>query len=190
MSTPCPTVRNAHRTCTPRSSLRFCPFTVVPLPVALLWEVEASASPCIGKPGLGPRLPSTLPDPLLSGLNPLFSSKAAPAPEWVAVMGHGRKSLLSKKGCSAPEVALHFLSQLKTTTTAVISKDFTEDRIWLNGQEEDIGQPRIQACLRESEWGSRVGHIGASPSLSFPSISSFLGAESEHSRCCSLPTWL
>uniref|UniRef100_A0A8L2Q9Y6 Diphosphomevalonate decarboxylase n=1 Tax=Rattus norvegicus TaxID=10116 RepID=A0A8L2Q9Y6_RAT len=42
-----------------------------------------------------------------------------------------------------------FSSQLKTTTTAAISKDFTEDRIWLNGREEDVGQPRLQACLRE-----------------------------------------
>lgn len=47
------------------------------------------------------------------------------------------------------------LSQLKTTTTAAISKDFTKDRIWLNGREEDVGQPRIQACLRESEWGAQ-----------------------------------
>ncbi|XP_069843967.1 diphosphomevalonate decarboxylase [Dipodomys merriami] len=39
--------------------------------------------------------------------------------------------------------------QLKTTTTAAISTDFTEDRIWLNGREEDVGQPRLQACLRE-----------------------------------------
>lgn len=46
-----------------------------------------------------------------------------------------------------------FSSQLKTTTTAAISKDFTEDRIWLNGREEDVGQPRLQACLRESELG-------------------------------------
>lgn len=49
---------------------------------------------------------------------------------------------------SSLSVTLH-QDQLKTTTTAVISKDFTEDRIWLNGREEDIGQPRIQACLRE-----------------------------------------
>ncbi|XP_066099671.1 diphosphomevalonate decarboxylase [Saccopteryx bilineata] len=49
---------------------------------------------------------------------------------------------------SSLSVTLH-QDQLKTTTTAVISKAFTEDRIWLNGQEEDIGQPRIQACLRE-----------------------------------------
>uniref|UniRef100_H0WGD6 Diphosphomevalonate decarboxylase n=1 Tax=Otolemur garnettii TaxID=30611 RepID=H0WGD6_OTOGA len=40
-------------------------------------------------------------------------------------------------------------SQLRTTTTAAISKDFTEDRIWLNGREEEVGQPRLQACLRE-----------------------------------------
>lgn len=49
---------------------------------------------------------------------------------------------------SSLSVTLH-QDQLKTTTTAVISKDFTEDRIWLNGREEDIGQQRIQACLRE-----------------------------------------
>uniref|UniRef100_UPI0040387C0D diphosphomevalonate decarboxylase n=1 Tax=Callospermophilus lateralis TaxID=76772 RepID=UPI0040387C0D len=49
---------------------------------------------------------------------------------------------------SSLSVTLH-QDQLKTTTTATISKDFTEDRIWLNGQEEDVGQPRLQACLRE-----------------------------------------
>ncbi|XP_057569315.1 diphosphomevalonate decarboxylase isoform X1 [Hippopotamus amphibius kiboko] len=49
---------------------------------------------------------------------------------------------------SSLSVTLH-QDQLKTTTTAAISKDFTEDRIWLNGQEEDVGQPRLQACLRE-----------------------------------------
>ncbi|XP_036896082.1 diphosphomevalonate decarboxylase [Sturnira hondurensis] len=49
---------------------------------------------------------------------------------------------------SSLSVTLH-QDQLKTTTTAVISKDFTEDQIWLNGRKEDIGQPRIQACLRQ-----------------------------------------
>ncbi|XP_040299244.1 diphosphomevalonate decarboxylase isoform X1 [Herpailurus yagouaroundi] len=49
---------------------------------------------------------------------------------------------------SSLSVTLH-QDQLKTTTTAAISKDFTEDRIWLNGREEDVGQPRLQACLRE-----------------------------------------
>ncbi|XP_019598303.2 diphosphomevalonate decarboxylase isoform X1 [Rhinolophus sinicus] len=49
---------------------------------------------------------------------------------------------------SSLSVTLH-QDQLKTTTTAVISKDFTEDQIWLNGRKEDVGQPRIQACLRE-----------------------------------------
>lgn len=49
---------------------------------------------------------------------------------------------------SSLSVTLH-QDQLKTTTTAAISKDFTEDRIWLNGQEVDVGQPRLQACLRE-----------------------------------------
>ncbi|XP_014444915.1 diphosphomevalonate decarboxylase [Tupaia chinensis] len=49
---------------------------------------------------------------------------------------------------SSLSVTLH-QDQLKTTTTAVLSKDFTADRLWLNGQEEDVGQPRLQACLRE-----------------------------------------
>ncbi|XP_015984976.2 diphosphomevalonate decarboxylase [Rousettus aegyptiacus] len=49
---------------------------------------------------------------------------------------------------SSLSVTLH-QDQLKTTTTAVISKDFTEDQIWLNGQKVDIEHPRIQACLRE-----------------------------------------
>lgn len=40
--------------------------------------------------------------------------------------------------------------QLKTTTTVACSRDFEEDRIWLNGKEEDINQPRLQSCLRES----------------------------------------
>ncbi|XP_055992420.1 diphosphomevalonate decarboxylase [Sorex fumeus] len=49
---------------------------------------------------------------------------------------------------SSLSVTLH-QDQLKTTTTAAISKAFTEDRIWLNGREEDVTQPRLQACLRE-----------------------------------------
>ncbi|XP_074057382.1 diphosphomevalonate decarboxylase [Macrotis lagotis] len=40
-------------------------------------------------------------------------------------------------------------NQLKTTTTVAISRDFKEDRIWLNGKEEDVGHPRLQSCLRE-----------------------------------------
>uniref|UniRef100_A0A3P8Y287 Diphosphomevalonate decarboxylase n=1 Tax=Esox lucius TaxID=8010 RepID=A0A3P8Y287_ESOLU len=39
--------------------------------------------------------------------------------------------------------------QLKTTTTVACSRSFQEDRIWLNGKEEDINQPRLQSCLRE-----------------------------------------
>ncbi|XP_042294278.1 diphosphomevalonate decarboxylase isoform X2 [Sceloporus undulatus] len=49
---------------------------------------------------------------------------------------------------SSLSVTLH-QDQLKTTTTAAISRDFTEDRLWLNGKEEDIGHPRLQSCLRE-----------------------------------------
>ncbi|XP_004704798.1 diphosphomevalonate decarboxylase [Echinops telfairi] len=49
---------------------------------------------------------------------------------------------------SSLSVTLH-QDQLRTTTTAAISKDFTEDRLWLNGMEVDVGQPRLQSCLRE-----------------------------------------
>ncbi|XP_049720565.1 diphosphomevalonate decarboxylase [Elephas maximus indicus] len=49
---------------------------------------------------------------------------------------------------SSLSVTLH-QDQLKTTTTAAISKDFKEDRIWLNGTEVDVGQPRLQSCLGE-----------------------------------------
>ncbi|XP_030367909.1 diphosphomevalonate decarboxylase [Strigops habroptila] len=49
---------------------------------------------------------------------------------------------------SSLSVTLH-QDQLKTTTTAAASRDFTEDRLWLNGEEVDVGHPRLQACLRE-----------------------------------------
>uniref|UniRef100_A0AAQ4PAR2 Diphosphomevalonate decarboxylase n=1 Tax=Gasterosteus aculeatus aculeatus TaxID=481459 RepID=A0AAQ4PAR2_GASAC len=45
-------------------------------------------------------------------------------------------------------VTLH-QDQLKTTTTVATSRSFQEDRIWLNGKEEDITHPRLQSCLRE-----------------------------------------
>ncbi|NXL37423.1 MVD1 decarboxylase, partial [Glaucidium brasilianum] len=49
---------------------------------------------------------------------------------------------------SSLSVTLH-QDQLKTTTTAAASRDFTEDRLWLNGEEADVGHPRLQTCLRE-----------------------------------------
>ncbi|KAM4592503.1 diphosphomevalonate decarboxylase isoform 2-T2 [Odontesthes bonariensis] len=49
---------------------------------------------------------------------------------------------------SSLSVTLH-QDQLKTTTTAAISRSFQEDRLWLNGKEEDITHPRLQSCLRE-----------------------------------------
>eukprot|EP00035_Acanthoeca_spectabilis_P035476 m.34903 g.34903 ORF g.34903 m.34903 type:complete len:412 (+) comp7384_c0_seq1:122-1357(+) len=39
--------------------------------------------------------------------------------------------------------------QLHAKTTVAISEDFSEDRIWLNGTEEDIGNKRLQNCFRE-----------------------------------------
>ncbi|KAK6294472.1 hypothetical protein J4Q44_G00353020 [Coregonus suidteri] len=49
---------------------------------------------------------------------------------------------------SSLSVTLH-QDQLKTTTTVACSRSFQEDRIWLNGKEEDITQARLQSCLRE-----------------------------------------
>ena len=34
-------------------------------------------------------------------------------------------------------------------TTVARSKTFTSNRIWLNGKEEDIANPRLANCLRE-----------------------------------------
>nr|XP_003418108.1 LOW QUALITY PROTEIN: diphosphomevalonate decarboxylase [Loxodonta africana] len=50
---------------------------------------------------------------------------------------------------SSLSVTLHQDQVTKTTTTAAISKDFKEDRIWLNGTEVDVGQPRLHSCLGE-----------------------------------------
>ncbi|XP_032086157.1 diphosphomevalonate decarboxylase-like [Thamnophis elegans] len=49
---------------------------------------------------------------------------------------------------SSLSVTLH-QDQLKTTTTAALSRDFTEDRLWLNGEPADIEHARLQSCLRE-----------------------------------------
>ncbi|XP_013857376.1 diphosphomevalonate decarboxylase [Austrofundulus limnaeus] len=49
---------------------------------------------------------------------------------------------------SSLSVTLH-QDQLKTTTTVAVSRLFKEDRLWLNGKEEDITHPRLQSCLRE-----------------------------------------
>ncbi|XP_037606543.1 diphosphomevalonate decarboxylase [Sebastes umbrosus] len=49
---------------------------------------------------------------------------------------------------SSLSVTLH-QDQLKTTTTVATSRSFQEDRIWLNGKEEDITHQRLQSCLRE-----------------------------------------
>ncbi|XP_060694013.1 diphosphomevalonate decarboxylase isoform X1 [Hemiscyllium ocellatum] len=49
---------------------------------------------------------------------------------------------------SSLSVTLH-QDQLKSTTTVAASRDFKEDRIWLNGKEENINHPRLQTCLRE-----------------------------------------
>ncbi|XP_041842384.1 diphosphomevalonate decarboxylase [Melanotaenia boesemani] len=49
---------------------------------------------------------------------------------------------------SSLSVTLH-QDQLKTTTTVATSRAFLQDRLWLNGKEEDITHPRLQSCLRE-----------------------------------------
>lgn len=39
--------------------------------------------------------------------------------------------------------------QLCAKTTVMISQHFKEDRMWLNGREENINNPRLQKCLNE-----------------------------------------
>uniref|UniRef100_A0A3P9IW21 Diphosphomevalonate decarboxylase n=1 Tax=Oryzias latipes TaxID=8090 RepID=A0A3P9IW21_ORYLA len=58
---------------------------------------------------------------------------------------------------SSLSVTLH-QDQLKTTTTVATSRSFKEDRIWLNGKEEDITHPRLQSCLREIRRLARKRH--------------------------------
>ncbi|XP_001376834.1 diphosphomevalonate decarboxylase isoform X2 [Monodelphis domestica] len=65
---------------------------------------------------------------------------------------------------SSLSVTLH-QNQLKTTTTAAISRDFKEDRIWLNGKEEDVGHHRLQSCLREIRRLARKRRSGSDGDL-------------------------
>jgi diphosphomevalonate decarboxylase len=39
--------------------------------------------------------------------------------------------------------------QMHARTTVAVSKDFDADRIWLNGKEESVDNPRLANCLRE-----------------------------------------
>uniref|UniRef100_A0A672P002 Diphosphomevalonate decarboxylase n=1 Tax=Sinocyclocheilus grahami TaxID=75366 RepID=A0A672P002_SINGR len=55
---------------------------------------------------------------------------------------------------SSLSLTLH-QDQLKTTTTVACSRNFQQDRIWLNGKEEDISNPRLQSCLQEIRRFSR-----------------------------------
>ncbi|XP_010877776.1 diphosphomevalonate decarboxylase [Esox lucius] len=79
-----------------------------------------------------------------------FSMVTCNAPVNIAVIKYWGKR---DEECILPinsslSVTLH-QDQLKTTTTVACSRSFQEDRIWLNGKEEDINQPRLQSCLRE-----------------------------------------
>ncbi|KAM0736788.1 Diphosphomevalonate decarboxylase [Formica fusca] len=46
--------------------------------------------------------------------------------------------------------------QLHAKTSVMISLDFKEDHIWLNGREEDIKNPRLQNCLKEIKKRSQL----------------------------------
>ncbi|XP_072236566.1 diphosphomevalonate decarboxylase [Leuresthes tenuis] len=63
---------------------------------------------------------------------------------------------------SSLSVTLH-QDQLKTTTTVATSRSFQEDRLWLNGKEEDITHPRLQSCLREIRRRARKRHNDGDP---------------------------
>ncbi|KAI3377108.1 hypothetical protein L3Q82_000307 [Scortum barcoo] len=71
---------------------------------------------------------------------------------------------------------------LKTTTTVATSRSFQEDRIWLNGKEEDINHPRLQSCLREirrlarkrrNDGGPGVDSTGLSHKVHICSVNNF-----------------
>ncbi|XP_029947310.1 diphosphomevalonate decarboxylase [Salarias fasciatus] len=71
---------------------------------------------------------------------------------------------------SSLSVTLH-QDQLKTTTTVATSRSFEEDRIWLNGKEEDISHPRIQSCLREIRRLARKRRNDGDPGLDSATLS-------------------
>ncbi|XP_064393097.1 diphosphomevalonate decarboxylase-like [Halichondria panicea] len=48
--------------------------------------------------------------------------------------------------------------QLKATTSVALSNSYTQDKIWINGREECIDNPRLQSCLREVRRLSREQH--------------------------------
>nr|XP_019954236.1 PREDICTED: diphosphomevalonate decarboxylase [Paralichthys olivaceus] len=60
---------------------------------------------------------------------------------------------------------------LKTTTTVATSRSFQEDRIWLNGKEEDINHPRLQSCLREIRRLARKRRNDGDPGLNLTGLS-------------------
>ncbi|XP_030831199.1 diphosphomevalonate decarboxylase isoform X2 [Strongylocentrotus purpuratus] len=49
---------------------------------------------------------------------------------------------------SSLSATLH-IDQLCTTTSIAGSKHFPEDRLWLNGKEESLENPRVKTCLQE-----------------------------------------
>lgn len=71
---------------------------------------------------------------------------------------------------SSLSVTLH-QDQLKTTTTVATSRYFQEDRIWLNGKEEDVSHPRLQSCLREIRRLARKRRNNANPGLDVAGLS-------------------
>lgn len=71
---------------------------------------------------------------------------------------------------SSLSVTLH-QDQLKTTTTVATSRSFQDDRIWLNGKEEDINHPRLQSCLREIRRLARKRRNDGDPGLDSTALS-------------------
>ncbi|XP_068616908.1 diphosphomevalonate decarboxylase [Brachionichthys hirsutus] len=71
---------------------------------------------------------------------------------------------------SSLSVTLH-QDQMKTTTTVATSRSFLEDRIWLNGVEEDVTHPRLQSCLREIRRLARKRRNDCDPNLDSTSLS-------------------
>nr|XP_054748448.1 diphosphomevalonate decarboxylase-like [Lytechinus pictus] len=64
---------------------------------------------------------------------------------------------------SSLSATLH-IDQLCTTTTIAGSKHFLEDRLWLNGKEESLENPRVRTCLQEIRKRVRKRKISADES--------------------------
>lgn len=135
------------------------PYQAVPCRAKLCHAVPSGAKPCRSPPC---HLHLSYRGQARHGADPahqlLAQRHAAPGPGWCGAVSPPPAPGGGAADPKPPAAGLGRLPpaqphpvQLRTTTTAAASRDFTEDRLWLNGEEVDAAQPRLQACLREGE---------------------------------------